>query len=88
MICGTDDADCQQKLEDAKARGVVVPGDRYDARTCPDPEWPSRWTTLDQISRELNIIAGPVEFCRSNPLMLQFSDVELCEIYAEGLPRV
>ncbi len=88
LIWGTDDADCKQKLEDAKARGDVALGDRYDARTCPDPKWPSRWTNLDQISmEELNTIVGPFEFSRSNRFK-QFSDAELCEIYAEGLPRV
>src|SRR6516164_2935432 len=82
LIWGTDDADCQQKLQEAKAKGDVVLGDRYDARTCPDPKWPSRWTTLDQISREeLNVIVGPVEFDFGRPNRLsQFSDAELCLI--------
>src|SRR5262249_29880166 len=94
LIWGTNDADCQRKLEEAKARGDVMPGDRYDARTCPDPKWPSRWTTLDLISREeLEIMTeeadrmiGPVGFSRSNSYT-QFSDAELGVIYAEGLPR-
>jgi hypothetical protein len=72
-----------------------MPGDRYDARTCPDPKWPSRWTTFKQISdeeldimiEELGKMIEPVEFTRSNSLT-QFSDAELCVIYAEGLPRV
>ncbi len=67
-----------------------MPGDRYDARTCVNLKWPSRRTTLDQISRdELNVIMGSVEFDFGRPSRLsQFSDAELCEIYAEGLPRV
>lgn len=95
LIWGTDDAHCKQKLEEAKARGDVVPGDRYNAITCPDPKWPSRWTNFDQISteelevmmEELKIMVGPVDFCRSNSFT-QVSDAELDVIYAEGLPRV
>jgi hypothetical protein len=90
LIWGTNDADCQRKLEEAKARGDVVPGDRYDAWTCPDPKWSSRWANLGQISpEELDIMAGSVEFEFDKPSRFnQFSDAELCEIYAEGLPRV
>jgi hypothetical protein len=92
MIWGKDEAECANKLTEAKTNGDLQHGDRYDSKIWPhdSPMPPSRWTTLDQTGHEeLRTICSPVEREAErapHSFADQYSDADLCEIFAGGLP--
>ena len=100
LIWGRDEADCADKLRAAKLNGDLHVGDRYDTKIWPHSIAPPepRLTALHQVSdEELNTITlihsmerqeSHLEPLPSSSVTCQYSDAELSEIYAEGLPTV
>jgi hypothetical protein len=94
LIWGKDEADCSSKLTEARAKGDISRGDRYDVKIWPHSSSvpPSRWTTLDQTSHEelatICDLNGRPEELRSSSILRQYSKADLNEFYADGLRRL
>jgi len=94
LIWGRDAADLANKLHDAKERGVVKRGDKFDARvwTRPDPPPAPRWTVANEMSvDELTIVVGREERDPDAWRHLSvsgLSNAQLSNIYAEHLPVI
>jgi hypothetical protein len=93
MIWGRDEADLAKKLAKVKADGDLLPGDKFDARIWPHESAPPppRRTALHKVSiEELRTIASSEHSeGRHFPssIACQWTDVELSDIYANGLPH-
>lgn len=94
MIWGKDETDLATKLAKAKADGDLLPGDRFDTKIwthASAPPSPSR-TALHEVSiEELRTIAGSRHDegpHLPSSIACQWTDAELSDIYANGLPSV
>lgn len=94
MIWGRDGTELANKLREARERGDLSLGDKFDTRIwiLPTPPPSPRWTRLDEVSREeLVIIAGGEDLERQylhSSIACQWSDADLCDFYSDGLPRL
>lgn len=94
LIWGRNEADLAKKLDDAKTRGVIKRGDRFDARvwTRPDPPPAPRWTVANEMTvDELTIVVGREDRDPDgwrHPSVSGLSSAQLSNIYAEHLPVI
>lgn len=94
LIWGRDEADLAIKLDDAKTRGILKRGDKFDARVWTRPDLPPapRWTRANEMSvDELTIVVAredrdPNAWRDSS--VSRLSSAELSDIYAQHLPLV